>query len=364
MKFKLLNIFFQLWTEYKPEKDQSVMKRVSSVLMHEIERSHVCYGFRNYLKTFFLFSKFLINKFGIFIAFLIILTPACSKIPQLDYEELTAEELEILYNVGHSRLLPLVCKSYGRLYLESIDEEWRIYGPDYKKEVESKLLSYCKKSFDVTGSKSAACNLKAYYKSLLEEDIVKLPQYILFLTECNSPDTDKQNLINNDSKMLAIVEHALCTMDRLSKTSDFRTMQGQLGKTSEIFGLYLTDLEALKNNLAFLTAQIDNTIETFQYIKTTLEYLQNSYSNMSSIQWENSDTLKENFRFKSVILDLHQNLEEFVRAVIETSQQINNYLETNHAQYPPKVSSVIKAIILKKKRYLKGYNIRFQELSG
>ncbi len=282
----------------------------------------------------------------------------CTKIPEIDYDDLTAEELEVLYNNGKHFLLPDLCRAYARWYLETLDKEWWLYGLEYKKQAGIKLKRYCEESFRKGRNKKAACYLESYYRNLLNEGDLKIGEFIVFSKECRGTEFYR-GFINNDSMVLATVEHAFDMLEYLSDAEDFKSVRKRLKTTISIFDLYIKNLKRLKDKTVLLLEHTGEIIEIFEDTSAIMTQLQNSYNNPA---WNDSDTAREMIRFHSIAQNLIQNFRQFTgleRAIIEQTSSIEHF---RTAGYPSFVIEVIQKLVAKEKNILNDYSLHFQEI--
>ncbi len=288
------------------------------------------------------------------------LTGGCTKIPEIDYEDLTAEELEILYNNGKHFLLPNLCKAYAKWYLETLDKEWWLYGLEYKKEAGLKLKKYCNESFKKGKNKAAACYLEAYYRDLLNEGNLKIGKFIVFSRECRDAEFHRR-FVNNDSMVLATVEHAMDMLKYLSEAKSFESAKKRLKITISLFDLYVKNLKQLRDKTILLLEQMGEVIEIFEDTSIVMTQLQNSYNNA---MWADSDTAREMIRFHFIVQNLIQNFKQFTRLEREITKRLSNIEYFRTAGYPSFVVEVVQKLMAKEKNILNDYSLHFQEIKG
>ena len=116
------------------------------------------------------------------------------------YEKMNAEDLEILYENGKKKLLPLVCYKYAEEYLNCSDKN--------EEEFFKKMFHYCNKSYQTNRDQWSAHYLSLYYGTLSMES----PKYFLnyiYYTKLAGEEETIANFIKNDAKIFAIVDHSL-----------------------------------------------------------------------------------------------------------------------------------------------------------
>ncbi len=164
---------------------------------------------------------------GIFLLSAMLLMNGC-RIETVDYQALSPEETEILYEHGHPELLDNVCRKYQGLFAGTDQGEWLIYGSGYRKEVEEKFVKYCGKAFK-NGDGSAACSLMDYYRSKFWSRPAVFPNFLSYLRGCGNSNLLKQ-FITNDSMAMAVTETAVSVMKR-----DYAAWAGNEEKTAADF---------------------------------------------------------------------------------------------------------------------------------
>ncbi len=195
---------------------------------------------------------------------------------EIDYSELTPEELEILYQHGDDHLLPRLCEAYARWYLERPEEEWWMDGIEYRREVGDRFLTYCERAHTLRREKRAACYLRSYYQSLIEQGEGYLGEFIVYLKGCGSEETYRA-FVEGDARIVALAEHAITALAYLGEAKGATVMGQRLGEVITLFRLYVEDLKQSEGKVVLLSDQASALVPTFEDVLTTLQQLEAVY---------------------------------------------------------------------------------------
>lgn len=207
---------------------------------------------------------------GLLAICLICVVTGCSGKQEINYSELKAEELEILYRHGKEQLLPNICEAYAKWYLERPEAEWRIEGAEYKKKDGEKFLQYCSKSFKIHGDKLSACYLKSYYQSLVDKEKVYLAEFIFYLKNCGN-ETNYKAFLEKDSRVTAMADHALTSLKYLAGSKDPTELLKRIKKVSALFRRYVEDLKQVEGDAVLFSGRISDLVIAFDGVANTLE---------------------------------------------------------------------------------------------
>lgn len=208
------------------------------------------------------------------ICLIFLIISGCSRVEPIDYDELMPEELEILLRSGKAELAPRVCYGYAHSYLETPYEEWWVLGEGYKAFVRSRFIDSCTDLYRAKKDSTAACYLEDYYRAAINEGEINLPGLIYYSRGCGKSDSLALDIsLQNDARILAMVEHIPIAFTYLSKATDKQDLYKRISKVEDLFRHYLSDLEASRENSIIYKNQIPSLVESLKGINTTLTRL-------------------------------------------------------------------------------------------
>ncbi len=265
----------------------------------------------------------IIKYLSTFVVILAFLLSGCWERKPINYSELNAEELEILYQNGREQLLQDVCEAYARWYLERPETEWWIEGVEYKKKDGEKLLHYCSKSFKIHKNKHSACYLKSYYQSLAESGEIYLAEFIFYLKYCGN-DNAYRAFIEKDSRVSAIADHSLGSLKYLAGSKDPNEFLSRIKKVSALFRQYINDFKQIENEVALFSGQINDLIIVFEGISKTLENMDRV---LTQIKVTSKDVSTAKSYFEEVlwhINTLEGDLTKFLDIVVKVNSSLSS----------------------------------------
>jgi hypothetical protein len=194
--------------------------------------------------------------FVVFLVFVLSSLFGCAEKEELiNYDELTAEELEILYNHGKTFVLPRLCNAYAVWYLERPEAEWWLEGMERKEEAGSKFIRYCEKAYATSKDKEAACQLKSYYLLNLEKKPNWLGEFLFYLKECGE-NKAYQAFVEHDAHFTAIAEHGLSVVNKVLESGEMKSDPLEVNKVVPLFNRYVTDLKQLESTVLVFSGEI------------------------------------------------------------------------------------------------------------
>jgi hypothetical protein len=206
---------------------------------------------------------------------------------EINYNLLSAEEVEILYNNNNPELLNLVCEKYHDESTTTTLDQWLILDDNaYQDKVNQNFYHYCKLVYD-NGNKDSACLLKEYYKEQVSENKLHFFDFIYYLQECGNEESIN-NFINKDSIVIAITEiiQTLLSKDtpkgldsliqffiKVEKTftkceKDLRQIYETIDSIEESIVLCENDLESINDtSLVLFTTQYHDLLKIVKILK-------------------------------------------------------------------------------------------------
>ena len=180
------------------------------------------------------------------------------------YEKMDAEDLEILYENGEKKLLPLVCYKYAEEYLNCSDKD--------EEEFLKKMFHYCNKSYQINRDQRSARYLSLYYGTLSMES----PKYFLnyiYYTKLSGEEETIANFIKNDAKVFAIVDHLPTSLTIFQDIKTIYDVSLKLELLRMLFEKYLEDLKA-NSKLVLLSNKRESIILEFENVCSDLKLLE------------------------------------------------------------------------------------------
>jgi len=195
-----------------------------------------------------------------------ILQTSCER-QTLNYEKLSAEEIEILYKNGHSELIGLVCKKYFDIYSTTPEEEWLIYGKEYKDTIINKAFDYCQTAVKY-GDKDAACYLFNYYRKKIWDETPDVFNFLNYLQKCNISNYVKR-FENNDSQVLGLLNVLVYIRDQMFiGTDNVPELLEKLRKVRSLLEISISNIKKVQFNFVLFEFYEEKLIKELNMLKT------------------------------------------------------------------------------------------------
>lgn len=283
---------------------------------------------------------------GVFVCLLLV---AC-KTEKVNYESLSPEEVEILYNQGHPELLKLVCEKYNTIFSTTADEQWLIFEGSYRKDIKEKFLSYCKKSSQ-EGDKKAACYLYEFYKAELWAGNPDFSNFLMYLKKCGEDESIRQ-FLDNDAIVMAvseIVKRILSSSNNSDESvvSLIKRFSGIVDSLNEC----VNDMEKIKGNLVLFSSQ-----ESL-LLRTIIDMRKNFRIRLSAIK----KISQGNGHFNMPDIDvLNRDIQKSINDFIDVYSEIKKQMSSPDKDAMLHIADIMKDFGDNKDKYFKKYHQKLQ----
>jgi len=271
----------------------------------------------------------------------------------LNYNKLTAEEIEILYKNGHPELVGLVCEKYFDIYSTTPEEEWLIYGKDYKKTITNKAFFYCQKAVE-HGDKDAACYLFNYYRKKIWDKNPDVLNFLHYLQKCNTKNYIK-NFEDNDSLILGLFDVLIYVKKQMFLgTENVHELIEKLRNVVGLLEVGINDIKKVQFDLVLFELYGESLINE-------LNILQKRYKR-ASIQLEHIYLTEVGQQVLIKIEQIKKDLAKFSKRLndfIEVSLLFEEQLSAHKKEAPPKILDIINGFQKKQSQY---FNYYFRQL--
>ncbi|MEJ5299487.1 MAG: hypothetical protein WHS38_00680 [Thermodesulforhabdaceae bacterium] len=222
---------------------------------------------------------------GIFLFVLVAInfSGCAGKDEPIDYDELTAEELEILYLHGRTFLLPKLCNAYAKWYLERPEAEWWLEGIERKEDAGSRFISYCTKAYYTSKDQEAARYLKFYYLLNLERKPTYLGDFLFYLKGGGEKGV-YEAFVEHDAHFTAIAEHGLSIVNRLLGSDGTKSDSVSVKQLADLFNRYVTDLKQLESKVLIFSGTIHVLTLNMENIATVLNKTTDDFKAVSLLK--------------------------------------------------------------------------------
>lgn len=272
---------------------------------------------------------------------IIMLASACSRQDAaINYDELTAEELEILYQQGHRNILNKLCDAYAKWYLERPEAEWWLDGSEYKREAGLKFVDYCQKAYSLENNKKAADHLRSYYLSLIDKQPLYLGEFIFYLKGSENTKI-YESFVEYDSHFVALIEHSVMMIDKILSMNRYK-FSDNTSEMIALFDRYRKDLKRIEPNLFMFSAEIRLIISMFDNLIESL------------------GKARSDFEMGWIIGEFRGQIKTVGTFVTNISRIIDNP-ESLNKDILVKISDILAVFKQNKEKYFKQYAVSFLE---